>query len=151
MRNAVCGLALLFLSTAPALATGSAACSFSDRNLRFFAEAAFSRGNGEGIMNFGGTLEVLVKESPEDFRSVPLTMGHLTQRWLYGKELKLRLYHERTGEPHAYVELIIETKQQGRDETELQGSYILNVYQIPPGAALGRILTVRGRASCSVG
>jgi hypothetical protein len=146
-------VALLILASVPAFATGSLSCSFADRNVKLEAEAAFSHGVGEGFMNFGGTLEVLAKAAPEDLRKLDLTLEHLTQRWLYGKELKLRIYHERTGNaPHGYVELIVQTRQHGREETDYRGSYVLNVYHLPDGSSSeGKTLTLRGKAACSVG
>ena len=151
MRTALLALMLL-LGAGPALATGSLSCSFNDRNLAFEAEATFSRGVGEGFVSFGGKIDVLAKGIPADLSKLPLELEHLTQRWLYGKDLKLRLYHERPGAGlHGTLELIVEAKQAQRDETEFRGTYVLILYHIPAEGADGKTITLRGRAACSVG
>jgi hypothetical protein len=144
--------ALLLLSDTPALASSSLSCHFNDRNLKFGAEATFSHGVGEGFVSLGATLQVLAKDTPEDLLTLDLGLEHLTQRWLYGKELKLRLYRERQrAAPHGYVELVIETKQAGKEAPNYRGSYVLTVHHLPPGKTEGKTLTLRGRAMCSVG
>jgi hypothetical protein len=146
--------AALLLGISPALATGNLSCHFGDRNLKFGAEATFSHGVGEGFVSFGGTLEVLAKGVPDDLRTLDLDLPHLTQRWLYARELKLRLHRERTGAaPHGYVELVVEAKQagKGKDEIDYRGTYVLTVHHVPLGEAEGKTLTLRGRAACSVG
>jgi hypothetical protein len=147
-------LAALLLGVPPALASGNLSCHFGDRNLKFGAEATFSHGVGEGFVSFGGTLEVLAKGAPDDLRTLDLDLPHLTQRWFYAKELKLRLYRERPGSaPHGYVELVVETRQAGRgkDEIDYRGTYMLTVHHLQPGEAEGKTLKLRGRAACSVG
>ena len=95
---------------------------------------------------------MLAKGIPADLSKLPLELEHLTQRWLYGKDLKLRLYHERPGAGlHGTLELIVEAKQAQRDETEFRGTYVLIVYHIPAEGADGKTITLRGRAACSVG
>ena len=143
-------IAVLFGSPA-VLASGALSCHFGDRNLKFGAEATFSHGVGEGFVSFGGTLDVLAKGAPDDLRTLDLDLPHLTQRWLYAKQLKLRLYRERPGSaPHGYVELVVETTQAG-NRTDYRGTYVLTVHHLPPGEAEGKTLTLRGRAACSVG
>ena len=144
--------ALLLLGVTPVLASSSLSCHFNDRNLKFGAEATFSHGVGEGFVSFGATLEVLAKGTPDDLLTLDLGLEHLTQRWLYGKELKLRLYRERKrAAPHGYVELVIETKQTGRQPPVYGGSYVLTVHHLPAGKAEGKTLTLRGRATCAGG
>ncbi len=91
-------IAVLFGSPA-VLASGVLSCHFGDRNLKFGAEATFSHGVGEGFVSFGGTLDVLAKGAPDDLRTLDLDLPHLTQRWLYAKQLKLRLYRSGPGRP----------------------------------------------------
>jgi hypothetical protein len=146
--------ALLLLSGTPALASSSLSCHFNDRNLKFGAEATFSHGVGEGFVSFGATLEVLVKGTPEDLHTVDLGLEHLTQRWLYGKDLKLRLHRDRKGSPsRGYVELVVEAKQAAkrRGEIDYRGTYVLTLYDLPPNESDGKTVTLRGQARCSVG
>jgi len=149
MRSLGFGIAVLLLAT-PAYATASLSCSADDRSLRFSAEGIVSHGVGETVAQFAGELEVRLKDAPPGLRKLPLALEHLTQRWLHGREVKLRLFREREG--HGSVELIVETRRAGKDETEFSGSYVLTVSgeDAAPGAP-ARTLKARGRASCSLG
>lgn len=151
MRIALLTLLLLF-GAGPALATSGLSCAFKDGNMALEAEGTISRGVGEGFISFGGKLDVLAKNVPDDLRKVALELEHLTQRWLYAKDLKLRLYRERPGSGlHGYVELVVEAKQTPRDEDQYRGTYALTVHHIPAEGADGKTITLRGRATCSVG
>jgi len=138
-----------------AQASAGFSCSVEDKTLKLAVEGAFSRGVGEGVINFGGKLEVLAKATPDDFRSVALEREHLTQTWINGRDLKLRMYREREGNalPHGYVELVLETRQIGaRDELEYAGSYVLTVYHLKSEQdSEGKTFTARGKARCSAG
>ena len=154
MRRLLVAFALSVLAIAPAHATASLSCSFGDANLALEVEGTISRGVGEGVMNFGGTLEIKAQAAaiPENLRKTEFDLSHLTQRWLYGTEVKLRLYRERgENEPHGYVELIIETKRAPRAESSYRGSYLLIIYDVPVAqGAEAKTVTLRGRAACSV-
>jgi hypothetical protein len=141
--------ALILLST-PALASASLACSAEDKAVRFSADAVVSRGLGEQVPQFSGQIELLVQGVPEDFRKLSLSLEHLTQRWLHGGEVKLRIYREREGEPHGSVELVIATRQSRKDETEYRGRYELAVTTVGQDLA-AKTLKARGRATCSFG
>lgn len=154
MRRFLFAFALGLLAIAPAHATASLSCSFRDATLALEVEGTISRGVGEGVMNFGGTLEILAKAAaiPANLRKTEFDLSHLTQRWLYGTEVKLRLYRERgENEPHGYVELIVETKRVPREESSYRGTYVLIVYDVPAAqGAEAKTVTLRGRAACSV-
>ena len=112
----------LFFSRRPAYATASLSCSADDKSLRFSAEGIVSHGVGETVAQFAGELEVRLKEAPPGLRKLPLALEHLTQRWLHGREVKLRLFRERDGEGQGSVELVVETRRaaQGRDRVQRQ-------------------------------
>ena len=100
-------------------------------------------------MNFGGKLEVSGQgRRRTTCASSTSTLEHLTQRWLYGKELKLRLYQSgpATG-PHGSVELIVrdQAARRARRRTTA-GTYVLTVYHILPRRAGGdgKTITLRG-------
>ncbi|MFL4974575.1 MAG: hypothetical protein ACJ8DT_12930 [Microvirga sp.] len=149
MRSLSFGIAALLLAT-PAYATASLSCSADDKSLRFSAEAIVSHGVGETVAQFAGELEVRLREAPPGLRKLPLALEHLTQRWLHGREVKLRLFREREGD--GSVELVVETRRAANDETAFSGSYVLTVSSedAAPGAP-ARTLKARGRASCSLG
>jgi hypothetical protein len=141
---------LAMLVCAPAFASASLSCSVDDKSLKFSADAVVSRGLGEQIPQFAGELELLLKGAPEDFRKLPLSLEHLTQRWLYGRQAKLRMYREREGEPHGSVELVVETRRSRKDETEYRGRYELTVTTVGADSA-AKTFKARGRATCSFG
>lgn len=134
-------------------ASGSFSCEVEDKSLKFSSEAMFSHGLGEQFTSFKGTLGALLKDAPKDFAESELTDEHLVHHWFYGKALKLHIYRERPGEGHhGYVELIVETKQSPKDETDYSGSYELIVYYLAPGTeADWKTLKAKGKVSCSVG
>jgi len=147
MRIVIAAAALLGL-TSPCYASGGISCAIKDKNLTFLAEAGVSRGMGEGIFSFKANLDIHLPGVAEDLRKVDLS-DHLTQKWYYGRDIKMRLYRERESEQHGYVELIIETRQKTEDDVDYKGSYVLTVFDVPPGAPGGKTITRRGRAECS--
>ncbi|MFL5233011.1 MAG: hypothetical protein ACJ8DM_08815 [Microvirga sp.] len=151
MRTSGFAIAALLLAT-PAYATASLSCSADDRSLRFSAEGIVSHGVGETVAQFAGELEVRLREAPPGLRKLPLALEHLTQRWLHGREVKLRLFRERDGEGQGSVELVVETRRAANDETAFSGSCVLTVSgeDAAPGAP-ARTLKARGRVSCSLG
>jgi hypothetical protein len=136
-----------------AAASGSFNCEVEDKSLKFSAESMFSHGLGEQFLGFKGTLGALMKDAPKDFASIELDGTHLVHHWFHEKALKLHVYRERPGEGlHGYVELILETKQNPKDETDFAGTYELTVFDMPSeGSAEGRTLRAKGKISCSVG
>jgi hypothetical protein len=147
MRAILSTLAVLCLGVTPAAATAAVDCSFSDENLAFDAGATVSHGFGESFARFTGKLEIRAKAAPDDLRKLELDLEHLTQRWFYGNDLKLRLYRERSGEgPHASVELIVETRRASKDKNDYRGSYVLNISRLVAGEE--KTQTLRGRAEC---
>lgn len=134
-------------------ASGSFNCEADDKSLKFSAEAMFSHGLGEQFSNFKGTLGALMKDAPKDFANLKLDGAHLAHHWFYGNALKLHIYRERTGEGlHGYVELVVETKQNPKDETDFAGTYELTVYHLTSESdSEGKTLKAKGKVACSVG
>ena len=78
--------------------------------------------------------------------------SHVAQYWLSGKELKLVLYRETEGEPHGSVEISIETRRAGRDETAYAGTYRLLI-ETMEGSTDGAVRRIegKGKVTCSAG
>jgi hypothetical protein len=145
--------ACLALSAASAHATGGFSCLIDDANLKFTADSTVSHGLGEGFVNFTAEAELKAVGAPQTLRKIDLSEA-LVHSWLYGPDLKLRLYRETDGNvPHGFVEIIMETAAQGEaGEPEFEGSYKLILYQIPEGeGGDGMQSEYRGQATCSVG
>src|SRR5690349_16243149 len=75
----------------PAHATGGFGCEAADKNVKFETHAGLQRGGAGSILNFEAHLEILLKNTPPDFRELKLKGDALSQHWLDGKEFKLRL------------------------------------------------------------
>jgi hypothetical protein len=146
-------LALACATAGAAHASGSFLCEADDKSLKFSAEAMFSHGLAEQFTSFKGALGIRMTEVPQDLAEATLDSTHLAHHWFYGRALKLHIYRERTGnELPGYTELVVETKQNPKDETDFSGTYELTVYHmLTANASEGTTLKSKGKVSCSVG
>lgn len=154
LRAAIAALALAgsLLGTRPVLATATLSCDADDRSLKLSVQAVVGHGAGESLSGFQGELQVLLKGAPDDLRKLALGAEHLTQHWIYGREVKLRIYRERPDGLQGDVEIVVETRAGAADEPEHRGAYVLTVHAPGPSAgAEPKTLKARGRATCSVG
>ena len=152
MRNALVAAFMLVLAAAPAHASAGLSCEANDKAVKLSVEAGISRGLGDDVFSFKGTLEILSANAPKDFRRIEFGKDNLTQRWLDNRNLKLRIYREREGEPHGYVDIVIEAwPRKDSDDIEFRGGYLLTIFDIPKAGADGVTTTLKGRLTCSVG
>jgi len=143
---------MLVLAAAPAHASAGLSCEANDKAVKLSVEAGISRGLGDDVFSFKGTLEILSANAPKDFRRIEFGKDNLTQRWLDNRNLKLRIYREREGEPHGYVDIVIEAwPRKDSDDIEFRGGYLLTIFDIPKAGADGVTTTLKGRLTCSVG
>ncbi len=154
MRSVVAPAALLaatLAGAAPAAATATLSCAVDDRAVALDVQASVAYGMGEALSGFRGEIRVRLKGAPADFGTLVLEPEHLTQSWIHGRDVRLRLYRERGEAPHGAVELVLETRSQGSD-TSFVGRYALTVdHQRQPGDGAVTTLKARGRAACSLG
>jgi hypothetical protein len=148
MLRAVAAFAAMLAGATSAAATASLGCSAEDKAVKFTAEGTLSRGIGEGFVGFRAELEVLNNSLPAELRSLQFTAEHLTQRWVYGREIKLRLYREVTA---GSAELVVQTRGKSSDDLDQRGSYVVNIEENASPGGESKNLKLRGRASCSVG
>lgn len=141
---------LLCLVTPPVHASGGLSCDANDKAIKFAVEAGVSRGTGSGIFSFKGELNILAPGAPADFRKLEFGKEHLTQQWLDNRNLKLRIYRERDGEPHGYVDIVIEAwPKKGAEDLEFRGGYTLTIFDMPKGGGSGKNTVLKGRITCS--
>lgn len=145
---ATVSLAFLVGPVAPAGATGNLSCTIDDKTLTFDAESGFSHGLGGGFINFRAQMRLKAPGVPEALKN--LDGAALAHHWFHGPEIRLHLYWETESGPHAYVELVLDTKASGADEEAFKGRYTLTVYEVPEGGE-GKERTFYGRAECSAG
>ncbi len=141
----------VLLATAPAHASEGLSCEANDKAVKLTIEAGISSGVGSGFFSFKGELDILAPGTPKDFRKLTFGRDHLTQQWLDNRNLKLRIYRERDGEPHGYVDIVIEAWPRKGDEFEFRGGYVLTIFDIPKPGADGITTSLKGRVTCSGG
>lgn len=140
----------LFMVPLQAHATATLDCAADDKSVSFEAHSVVSHGLAEGFGNFSAVLSVKATGVPPDLAKLELDSAALAHHWLYRKELKLRLYHERAEGDHASVDMVIETRGKGEDG-DFAGRYLLTIFQAGKDGASDKPLTFRGRVTCSVG
>jgi hypothetical protein len=141
---------MLLAGPAPALATGTIDCSIADASVALDVSAAVSSGPGGQFSRLDGKLEIKAKAVPDGLRKTDIALDNLTQRWLAGNELKLRLYRDAGGDaPSGEINLIIEAKRAGKDKLDYRGTYVLTLSHAVAGEE--KVVTLRGRASCVAG
>src|SRR5690606_28354637 len=110
--------------------SGGLSCEAKDEHVALAIDSGVTRGMGNPVFNFRGTLEIADPAVAEDLASTAFEGGHLAQYWSDGDSLKLRLYRERDGDAaHGYVELVIETAP-GGDDGSFEGQYRLTVFDM---------------------
>ena len=142
-------IAMLMLAT-PALASGGFSCEADDAAAKFTIEAGLSRGAGNGLFNFRGELELRDKDVAEDFRKSVFEPANLMQHWIDGKDLRLEVYRERSGDkPFAELTLLIEAVLV--EEGSYAGPYSLRLMDMTGDTSSeGRTITIEGKATCFV-
>jgi hypothetical protein len=117
--------------------------------VKFETHAGMQRGGAGSILNFEARLEILLKNTPPDFRKLEMKSDALSQHWLDGKEFKLRLYTERNEGLFGAVEFLIETRAAG--EGTYKGRYTLKVENMESEkSSEARTLEARGKITCFV-
>lgn len=136
----------------PAMATGNLGCEVDDATMSLNIESSISTGLGEPMLNFRGEASLKDGSISEPLRNPKFDRTHLTQYWLGGPDLRLRLYQDIDGEiSQGSVELIIKTESSD-EEGGFAGRYTLMVYDTAgrkPGDA--KESRFEGKVSCFAG
>lgn len=142
-------LAILFCLAAapPARGTANLDCEIADKSV--VGPIGAIMGTLPGLMQMEGAFEPRAAGVPEDFRKVTLSGENLPHSWVRGRDIRLHAYKEREKGAFGSFELVIEAK--GTDET-YRGGYELTVRFMPmEGAPEAKTITLKGRASCTLG
>ncbi len=143
-------IALVAPATSAAHASGGLSCEASDKAIKLDLDAGVSRGTGSAFFSFKGRLKILAPNVPKDFRNMEFAREHLTQQWLDNRNLKLQVYRERDGEPHGYVDIVIEAwPRKDSDDIEFRGGYVLTIFDVPKAGGDGKTTLLKGRVTCS--
>lgn len=154
MMRLIIAAALLPLTFAAAAASGNITCSVDDETFMISFEGIFSQGLGEGLTQARG--EISIKPDlgalAAGLAGKPLATEDVKQFWMYGRELKLRLYRDSEGEAHGSLEVVIETAQDADDETSFSGTYSASVRRVDSkSGAEEETVSSRGPIACSAG
>ncbi|WP_275789174.1 hypothetical protein [Pararhizobium gei] len=152
MKRFLLAAGLCVVWSSSAFATGGFSCSIDDEVLKLDVESSFSHGLGEALLNPSGTVEIRDPFASERLRRIAIDKSRLPHHWLYGKELKLRIYAETEEGPFSSLDLAIETVSEGDEETGYSGTYRMVLYRAEPlPGSTEQQIEKTGRASCSAG
>ena len=105
--------AAVLLASSPALASVALSCSIADKMLDLTLEGTISRGVGEGLISVKGEAKANIEMLSGEARAFTFERGEITQYWLGGQNLKLRLYRETAVEPHETLDIVIDVRSKG--------------------------------------
>ncbi len=146
MRRSVLTLAALLLSAPAGFASGGLSCEANDANLNLTVESSVTRGMGGPFFNFKASAEIMVASTHPSLKKLTLDES-LVHHWLDGKMLYLSFYRETAAnEPHAYVEIVVETSQV--EEGSYAGKYSLSVFAADAAADTENPKQATGEVIC---
>ena len=149
MRRMMIALMSLLPLTSAAVASGGIGCEGSAGKMRFSIESGVTRGMGNPVFQFKGTIATSDKAIQPDLRKVEVTDEHLAQYWLDGKELKMVVYREREAGDHGYVQLTMITR--AKEEGTYAGRFDVSYFESKDIAAPeGKTIEVSGKVNCFV-
>ena len=154
--RAILACAALIVSTfiaGSAHASVGYSCGAKDSNVRLAIEAAYGTSLGGGAANFGGDIEIFVKDVPERLRRISLDLDHLGQNWFRGRDIKLvARWQAPEEEPFMEVTLIVEVRRGEAEESPYVGTYELWVDAAPSEDRTEWFrLETSGDAACMIG
>lgn len=135
-----------------AFATGNLGCEIDDATLSLNIESVIATGVGEPMVNLRGEITLKDQSISLGLRHAEFDRTHLTQYWLEGKDLRLRLYQDIDAKPiYGSMELVIMTEATD-EEQSFAGRYRLTVFDTAgrePGDA--KESRFEGGVSCFAG
>ena len=151
MHRLAAGALIALIAATPALGSASLQCRVEDGKIKLGVGAAFTRGLGGGLINFGAGLDVLLPGTPPDFRALHIEKSDVSQIWYYGRDVKMQLHRERPSDgPWGSVDLVIETREVKAGEGLYRGSYQLTLnFAASREDRDGKELKARGKVECS--
>lgn len=111
-----------------AQASGRIYCAVDDAYIKMSLESGFDAAGGNKLIHFRGVLTLKDSKVPGLVETMLLNSGMLRQRWMDGKDLRLLVYSETSGDgPFAALELTIETSATASDPDRFEGRYAVMI------------------------
>ncbi len=150
--TAALALAATIGSAGPTFASGSVSCSISDKSLQLEMSGVISRGVGAGLISVEGEAKSDIAILTGGMKTFTFDREQITQYWLSGQVLKLRIYRESEGSPHESLDLEIEARQKGGiDSPSFPGTYTATATSMAGvTGSEAKSATVKGKISCHV-
>lgn len=154
MLRPMIAAAMLASGALPAAASGNLMCSVEDETFMINLEGIFSHGLGEALTEAKGEVDIKADLGPltKALTGKPIALADVKQFWMYGPELKVRLYRDAEGDAQGSLEIVIQTAREGDDETAFAGTYTASVRRVDPKTgAEEESVSGRGPIACSAG
>ncbi len=128
------------------------ACSISQPAVELALEGVVSRGVGEGLISAQGQITVKAPVLEKGTVTVPIARELITQYWLSGPDLKLRIYWETPGSPHETLDLEITARRSGgADGIDYPGRFTgLMTSMAGVTGSEAKTSKIKGRVDCQV-
>jgi len=116
-------LLALLLSALPAEADSRYSCMASDDRLKMAVRLEFSGVLGGKLAHISGVLSATGKDLPAYFGKLKLTSDMITQQWVDGKSIRMRLIDDSDTEKPVYMALGAQVTD--ANAGRLHGTYVL--------------------------
>lgn len=143
-------IVLLLATCSSANASSSLACSIEAKALQLTLEGVVSHGLGEQLTDVRGDLKLSHPLIASNLKAHALERQDVTQFWMTGRDLKIRLYRESTSGPGESVEIIMEATGKSSDEgMSYRGTFKAVLSHLRDGATEAETKTLDGKLACS--
>jgi hypothetical protein len=145
-------LTALIATAGPAFATAGLSCSISDKSFQLEMSGVVSHGVGAALISAEGAGKSSIAILSDGMKTFTFDRDQITQYWLNGNVLKLRIYRESEGSTHETLDLEIEARQRGGiDSPTFPGTYTATATSMAGvTGSEAKSATVKGKISCSV-
>lgn len=144
-------LAVLWASSAPALAAPRFACTANNGPFGLSANIVLDNRGGSPISQVAGTVVLNTREVPPDLAKQDLDTSTLVHHWYEGEQLNLHFYKERAvSQPGGGIEAFLTLRRPNKDDEAYRGRFRIKVrYFKKASDAQPMEFMVTGGATCT--
>ncbi|MCM2472946.1 hypothetical protein HGO38_05580 [Rhizobium sp. CG5] len=126
-------------------------CAVDDGAMKLSVESGFLLGEGQELNHFRGIVAFNQDKGPTPVAEARLTSAMLTQHWMDGDEMRLRVYYKSERDKSAAsLDLTIETKRTKRGSGRFEGNYTAVMQADGSASNAPPPVTRNGRLLCSL-